>query len=160
MNYHEIMSCPDCSEKWGLCGFHQQQEEEEKKMSEQSNFMQQMPGGICFAHGPYQRGYQCPNWPSCGSDPQKPEYIKMGLKAMPEQTAHELVLRILVQGSYGAAFNACTDDYPELAKFVEATVKLVNKRLGCEEKATKGRDVILAMMQEGWRPKKWEILES
>lgn len=35
-------------------------------------------GGICFSHGPYTSGSICPLWPSCLSDPQQEEFIKMG----------------------------------------------------------------------------------
>jgi hypothetical protein len=27
-------------------------------------FMQRLPGGLCFAHGPY-TGIECPQWPRC-----------------------------------------------------------------------------------------------
>jgi hypothetical protein len=28
--------------------------------------LQRLPGGLCFAHGPYD-GMTCPNWPSCAA---------------------------------------------------------------------------------------------
>jgi hypothetical protein len=42
-----------------------------------ANYVQLLPGGICFAHGPYQHGYQCSRWPACDTDPKKQEYIDM-----------------------------------------------------------------------------------
>jgi len=47
-------------------------------MSEHVNFMRQLPGGVCFAHGPYTE-MQCPKWPACATDPQNPEFKKMGM---------------------------------------------------------------------------------
>jgi hypothetical protein len=52
-----------------------------------ANYVQQLPGGICFAHGPYEKGYQCPRWPACGTDPQKPEYLAMGKQSSAPQAA-------------------------------------------------------------------------
>jgi hypothetical protein len=40
-----------------------------------ANYLQLLPGGTCFAHGPYTE-MQCPKWPACITDPQKPEYMK------------------------------------------------------------------------------------
>ena len=39
--------------------------------------IEQLPGGICFAHGPYKETIGCPKWPACVTDPQKQEYISM-----------------------------------------------------------------------------------
>lgn len=44
----------------------------------QANYMQRLPGGICFAHGPYTE-MQCPKWPACATDPQNPDYVKAGM---------------------------------------------------------------------------------
>jgi hypothetical protein len=49
-------------------------------MSEQTMYMQQLPGGICFAHGPY-KDMECPKWPACATDPQVEEYRKMAAPA-------------------------------------------------------------------------------
>jgi hypothetical protein len=61
---------------------------EQDELKARVNFLQVGPGGICFAHGPYD-GANCPkfqDWqkgtpPSfycpCIHDPQKPEYIAM-----------------------------------------------------------------------------------
>ena len=41
-------------------------------------FMQATGEGVCFAHGPYKnadRSSNCPKWPACITDPQKPEYL-------------------------------------------------------------------------------------
>jgi len=41
-------------------------------------FMQATGEGVCFAHGPYKnadRSPNCPKWPACITDPQKPEYL-------------------------------------------------------------------------------------
>jgi hypothetical protein len=51
-------------------------------MSEQrAMYMQQLPGGICFAHGPYKDTIGCPKWPACATDPQVEEYRKMASPA-------------------------------------------------------------------------------
>lgn len=39
--------------------------------------MQVMPGGLCYAHGPFTKEI-CPQWPSCATDPQQPEYVERG----------------------------------------------------------------------------------
>ena len=41
-----------------------------------ANYAQLLPGGLCFAHGKYP-GMQCPEFPKCATDPQKPEYLAM-----------------------------------------------------------------------------------
>jgi hypothetical protein len=46
----------------------------------QINYLRQLPGGICFAHGPY-TGMECPKGPTCVTSPQNPEYVKMALDA-------------------------------------------------------------------------------
>lgn len=59
-----------------------------------TNFMRQLPGGICFAHGPYTE-MQCPKWPACATDPQNDEYKRMGMAQVadsrPTITADELI---------------------------------------------------------------------
>jgi hypothetical protein len=35
--------------------------------------MQRLPGGTCFAHGPYTE-MECPQYPACITDPPKEEY--------------------------------------------------------------------------------------
>lgn len=40
--------------------------------------MQQLPGGLCFAHGPYSEGFNCPQWPACVTDSQQPEFVAAG----------------------------------------------------------------------------------
>ena len=33
-----------------------------------------LPGGLCFAHGPYENAYKCPRWPACITDPSQPQW--------------------------------------------------------------------------------------
>lgn len=58
-----------------------------------SNFMQSTGEGICFAHGPYKNADgsgRCPQWPvsvpfaasKCVTDPQKPEFLRMGIASL------------------------------------------------------------------------------
>jgi hypothetical protein len=39
--------------------------------------MQRLPGGLCFAHGPYTDGYECPQWPKCATDPQQEQWVDL-----------------------------------------------------------------------------------
>jgi len=48
-------------------------------------FLQVGPGGICFAHGPFET-QNCPLWPDCATDRQKPEYIAMDQKEVATQS--------------------------------------------------------------------------
>jgi hypothetical protein len=41
--------------------------------------LRQLPGGLCFAHGPYP-DMRCPKWPACCSDPQKEEYFDLAAR--------------------------------------------------------------------------------
>ena len=43
-----------------------------------ADYMQALGGGVCFAHGPYTEKL-CPHWPKCATDPQKPEFVAMGI---------------------------------------------------------------------------------
>jgi hypothetical protein len=71
--------CPDCEYTNAQCCC--------KAMSDKPavpqavNFMQQLPGGLCFVHGPYKEGFQCPHWNDpgrpCITEKQKEEYIAM-----------------------------------------------------------------------------------
>ena len=47
-------------------------------MSSQANYMQ-VTDGVYFAHGPY-TGQQCSKWPTCATDPQRQEFIAMGMR--------------------------------------------------------------------------------
>lgn len=67
----------------------------------QVNFMQQLPGGICFAHGPYKDTIGCPLWPKCATDPQKPEYIAMARASSPTEPAPEAPARRIVTDEGG-----------------------------------------------------------
>lgn len=40
-------------------------------------FMQRLPGGLCFAHGPYTDGHQCPQWPECATAPRQQHWIEL-----------------------------------------------------------------------------------
>lgn len=51
-----------------------------------ANFLQKLPGGNCFAHGPYTE-MQCPKWPACATDPQKAEYLPPELQHMAGKSA-------------------------------------------------------------------------
>lgn len=42
--------------------------------------LQQLPGGLCFAHGPYEDGFSCPRWPKCVTDPSKDEYFALAAR--------------------------------------------------------------------------------
>jgi hypothetical protein len=39
-------------------------------------YIQQLPGGLCFAHGPYAER-ECPKWPSCATAPQQQRWIDL-----------------------------------------------------------------------------------
>ncbi len=52
-------------------------------------FMQRLPGGLCFAHGPYEDGFQCPQWPKCATDPQQPQWIDLSFR----RSKHYAILR-------------------------------------------------------------------
>lgn len=41
--------------------------------------LQRLPGGLCFAHGPYKDGYQCPEWPNCITAPRQDHWIDLAL---------------------------------------------------------------------------------
>jgi hypothetical protein len=38
--------------------------------------LQQLPGGLCFAHGPY-KDMQCPEWPKCCTDHQHEKWFDL-----------------------------------------------------------------------------------
>ena len=39
-----------------------------------------LPGGLCFAHGPYTEGDHCPQWPKCLSDPQQQQWLDLSFR--------------------------------------------------------------------------------
>lgn len=43
-------------------------------MTTHLNYLRVLPGGLCFAHGPYTT-QQCPKWPACATDPKDPDWI-------------------------------------------------------------------------------------
>ena len=80
-----------------------------------ANFMQRLPGGVCFAHGPYTEDYQCPKWPACVTDPQKPEYVAIGMKQVAKSPALTLeqVRAVLAVHKYGVDYEECECDENE-----------------------------------------------
>lgn len=50
-----------------------------------ANYVQILPGGLCFAHGPYSEGKQCPQWPSCVTAPKNPDYIAIARRSIEQQ---------------------------------------------------------------------------
>lgn len=57
------------------------------------NFMQRLPGGLCFAHGPYAESTNCPQWPACTTDAQKPEFVEMGAARVSLKGLEEIVVK-------------------------------------------------------------------
>ena len=83
-------------------------------MSERVNFMQRLPGGICFAHGPYAE-MQCPKWPACITDPKKSEFVKMGVDKIAPLDTRKIVeetLRTHVRTSLRTAC-ICGKQFPD-----------------------------------------------
>lgn len=56
----------------------------EQTVSNHVGFLQVGPGGICFAHGPYE-SQDCPSWPTCAGSPWKAEYVRMGFSQIAQQ---------------------------------------------------------------------------
>lgn len=63
-------------------------------------YIQRLPGGICFAHGPFSEGENCPKWPACITDPQQPQFLAMRVRPI---TAGD-----------GSKPANCTCRYPEI----------------------------------------------
>jgi hypothetical protein len=63
-----------------------------------SNFMQVLPGGLCFAHGPFTE-VQCPHWPRCGDDPQNPEYVAEGVRRVNEPKERARLEREVIEAA-------------------------------------------------------------
>ena len=86
-----VDSCVPCTHPWHDENYDSSHEEE--SMLPISNFMQSTGEGICFAHGPYKNADgsgRCPQWPvsvpfaasKCVTDPQKPEFLRMGIASL------------------------------------------------------------------------------
>lgn len=43
-------------------------------------YMQRLPGGLCFAHGPYRDGYECSHWPACATAPKQQHWIDLAFR--------------------------------------------------------------------------------
>lgn len=53
-----------------------------------TNFIIRMPGGVCYAHGPYQ-SWNCPKLGSCNTDPKHVDYMELA------GCSEEEIIRIL-----------------------------------------------------------------
>ena len=76
--------------------------------------LQRLPGGLCFAHGPYKDGMQCPQWPACITDPQKEEYFQLAAR----NKKHDACLRAAavleeadMLGNLVATLRSVAEDY-------------------------------------------------
>lgn len=63
------------------------------------NYLQVGPGGLCFAHGPYSEGGQCPQWPACATDPQNPEYVALGKRLVNGPKEHARLKEEVVEAA-------------------------------------------------------------
>lgn len=52
--------------------------------------MRLLPGGLCFAHGPYDPPLmQCPKWPNCATDTQQQKWIDLAAS----RSRHDILLQ-------------------------------------------------------------------